>query len=283
MLGKKNKKKHDTGHSPQMLLGSETPFDVTEAYKTLRTNITFTLAAVPEDSPHRNIFTVSSSVPGEGKSLTSANLAISFAQTGSRVLLVDADMRKPVQHRVFGIENETGLSTILLSIDKMAGMIHKDVRPGLDIITSGPIPPNPSGLLGSQVMTTFLTVVSRAYDYVIIDTPPLTIVTDALTFSFNTAGILLAICPEVCVHGDLKRSLEAVGISQTHILGTVMSNTLSGSSSYGYKKSYSHYKYYRRGHYGYAYKSRYGYSYGYDSYKKAAEDSKTSGSSENRK
>lgn len=280
MLGRNKKKKSSrSDYSPKMLLNENTPFAVTEAYKTLRTNTIFTLAAVAHDAPHRNIFAVTSSVPGEGKSLTSANLAISFSQTGSRVLLVDADMRKPVQHRTFGINNDTGLSTVLLALDKMASMIHKNVRPGLDIITSGPIPPNPSELLGSSVMTKFLDVVGRVYDYVIIDTPPITIVTDALTFSFNTAGLLLAVSPDVCRHVDLRHAFEAIELSQTHVLGSVLSNTMTNAVGYGYKKSYSRYKY----KYGY-YKSGYGYSYGYGyGYRAKSSGEKTDSASADKK
>lgn len=243
-----NKKKLENGHSPRMLLNENTPFAIAEAYKSLRTNLTFALVATDQDQPHRNAIVVTSSVPNEGKSITSSNIAISFGQTGSRTLLIDADMRKPVQHRMFELNNDVGLSSVLLKLDTLATSIHHNVRPGLDVITSGEIPPTPSELLGSQAMSKLLDIVCQVYDYVIIDTPPVNIVTDALTFSRNTAGILLTVRQSVCLHKDLKRSVENIRLSDSNILGTVLSDVDNGAGGTGYRYRYSsrYYNYYNQ-------------------------------------
>ena len=238
MLGRNKKKKSSrSDYSPKMLLNENTPFAVTEAYKTLRTNTIFTLAAVAHDAPHRNIFAVTSSVPGEGKSLTSANLAISFSQTGSRVLLVDADMRKPVQHRTFGIDNDTGLSTVLLALDKMASMIHKNVRPGLDIITSGPIPPNPSELLGSRMMSDLIKRLSAEFDYIIVDLPPVTTVVDPIAVSPNLDGILLVVRHTYTKKRLLNQAMRQLRFANVRVLGFVYNGYSKHSSGYYRRKN----------------------------------------------
>ncbi len=240
----KRNKSGTSNHTPAMLLDESTPFAVAEAYKSLRANVIFAAAGSGEKK-QKNVMIVSSSIPSEGKSITSANLAISFAQNGGRVLLVDADMRKPVQHKLFDMENETGLSTILVDFATYGEKTVKyGVRPGLDLVSSGRIPPNPSELLGSANMQSFLNRACEEYDYVIIDTPPINIVSDALTFGGETSGILLAVRPELCRRGDIQSTLDRIRMSGIHLLGTVLSNSGAGYSSRPYyKKKYGYGKY----------------------------------------
>ncbi|MCQ2353871.1 MAG: CpsD/CapB family tyrosine-protein kinase [Clostridia bacterium] len=264
-MKKRNNKNNSRreGHSPNVLLNENTPFAIVEAYKTLRSNVTFSIAAIDQNVPHRNAMVVTSSVPNEGKSVNSANLALSFGQTGGRVLLIDADMRKPTQHLMFEQDNsESGLSTILLKLNTLASTIRHNVRPGLDLITSGPIPPNPSELLGSQTMIKFLDIVCRVYDYVIVDTPPVTVVTDALTFSHNTAGIILNIRQDYCLHKDLSHAISSIKLSDTNILGTMIADTSSGGGGSGYRYRYR----YNYGYYRYRRSSKYGYNSYYSNY-----------------
>ena len=263
---KKNNIRRDE-HIQKGLLNENTPFAIVEAYKTLRSNVTFSLAAIDQSVPHRNAMVVTSSVPNEGKSINSANLAFSFGQTGGRVLLIDADMRKPTQHLMFEQDNtESGLSTILLKLDTLASTIHHQVRPGLDLITSGPIPPNPSELLGSQAMIKLLDIVCRVYDYVVIDTPPVTVVTDALTFSHSTAGIILNIRQDFCLHKDLSHAINCIKMSDTSILGTMIADTTSGGGGSGYRYRYRYRYRYNSAYYRSNRPSKYGYYSYYSDY-----------------
>ena len=242
-IGNKTKK-NTKNYGDEMLLSSKTTFNIAEAYKTLRTNLLFALAASNE-AELPNVFAVSSSLPGEGKSISSANLSIAMAQMDAKVLLVDADLRKPVQNKLFSASNVRGLSTVLIGETVLDVAIKKDVRPNLDLLTSGKIPSNPSELLGSTVMLNLLKELSGIYDYVIVDTPPLNVVTDALTFAAHTAGILLAVCPSICKHEHLKRSVESAKLANVHILGSFLSNTTNKSIGLSYNKKYSRYgKYY---------------------------------------
>lgn len=251
----KNKKSGAGRLGGSLLIGQDTPFVVTEAYKTLRTNILFTAAALDPETPHKNTLVISSPVPNEGKSTTAANLGIVFAQTNSKILLIDADMRKAVQHQKFRIDNNCGLSNCLVNLDRLTEAIHYNVRKGLDLLTAGPTPPNPSELLSSPAMKKLLDIVCKVYDYVIIDTPPITVVSDALTFAGNTAGLLMVVRPDVCRQADLRRSFDSIELAGIHVLGVVMSDVRQSGGGYysGYRK---YGRYGRYGKYGY---SRYGY------------------------
>ncbi|MBR6917749.1 MAG: CpsD/CapB family tyrosine-protein kinase [Clostridia bacterium] len=246
----KKKKKYLNEYNADMLLSSKTSFNVAEAYKTLRTNLMFSVAAI-EDVDFRNVYVISSSLPGEGKSITSANLAIALSQTGSRVLLIDADLRKPVQNKLFAASNVRGLSTVLINENTVEESVKKDVRPNLDLLTSGKIPSNPSELLGSKAMRDLLAQLSKVYDYIVLDTPPLNIVSDALTFAAHTAGILLAICPSICKHDQLKKSVESIKLAKVNILGAFFSNTMNKSFGSYYKRRYGRYGRYYYRKYGY--------------------------------
>lgn len=236
------KHKEDEGHSPDMLMNKTTPFAVTEAFKKLRTNLRFTLAASDSELP--NVTAVSSSIPGEGKSITSANLAISMAQINSKILLIDADMRKPVQHQLFECSRDSGLSSVLAGTDTLEAATVKEVREHLDLLPAGPIPPNPAELLASKNMTKLLSEVSKQYDFVIIDTPPVDVVTDALVFAGQLAGLVLVVRPDNCRHALLQRTLSAIELAGIKILGVVTSDhsgegSLSPSYKGNYYKSYS--------------------------------------------
>ena len=146
----KNKPLHNVKLMKQNLISDETPSQVNEAYKNVRTNLQYALHPI-----NGKVMLVSSALPGEGKSTTSSNLAVTFAQN-SKVLLIDADMRKPVMHKIFGLDNSHGLSLFLGGFEPLAKSIHREVAPGLDVMTAGTIPPNPSELLGSKNMTVFL-------------------------------------------------------------------------------------------------------------------------------
>lgn len=246
------KKEHVTGKRMTML-DNEFPFAITEAFKALRTNVMFALS-----TRNSKIFAVSSALPAEGKSTVAANLAITFAQTDSKVLFIDADLRKPVAHRTFNLKNNLGLSTLLGGIDSFREVLNSQVTTGLDVITSGPIPPNPSEMLGSDNMKVLLEKLSEFYDYIIIDTPPINIVSDTLNMLPFVAGVVLVACQGETPNDAFEDAVNSIKFADGHLLGAIIARVQSLGKG-GYKKGY---KYSRYSKYGY---SKYGYGYGYGS------------------
>ena len=165
-----------------------------EAYRTLRTNIQF---ASP-DKPVHTVLATSTS-PDDGKSTTIANLAITFAASGSPTVLVDADLRRPHQHRIFGVSNDTGLTTLVAEMARASDPssvslpLQETQVPNLKLLTSGPVPPNPAEILASQRMADILEMLRKGAEYVLIDTPPIIAVTDAAVLSPRVDGVLLVI------------------------------------------------------------------------------------------
>lgn len=225
------------------LMDSNVAFPVTEAYKTLRTNISFALS-----TKKNKIFAVSSALASEGKSTVAANIAITLAQNNYHVLLIDGDLRKPVQHRVFTIKNEVGLSTLISGSNTFKEIVHHDVIENLDIVPCGPIPPNPSEMLGSDNMKMLLEQLSVHYDYIIIDTPPINLVTDALTLLPSIAGVLLVAKHAQSTYDAIEEAINAIKMADGSLLGVVVSNVSVSGGKYGGK---------------YSYKYKYGYKYGY--------------------
>ena len=201
---------------------------IVEAYKTLRTNIQFSF---PDGK--LKVLLITSSSPAEGKSTTAANLAITMAESGMRVLLLDSDLRKSAQHRAFGVPNTKGLTNVLVENADYKQLVQNPGIKGLDILTSGPKPPNPSELLGSEKMKDFVETLKEDYDLIILDTPPVLPVTDAAVLSPLADGVVL-----VAAHGratydalyQAKLSLEKVNAK---ILGVLL-NRVPVSSHGGY-------------------------------------------------
>ncbi|WP_434283162.1 CpsD/CapB family tyrosine-protein kinase [Clostridium botulinum] len=207
---------------------------ISEAYRTLRTNIQFSSF----DEKITVIF-VTSSTPGEGKSTTSANLAITMAQNGSETILVDCDLRKPNVHKLFKLSNTKGLSNLLIEDNGIDKVIQQSGIENLHILTSGIKPPNPSELLSSKKMKKFIDMSKEHYDYIILDTPPVGVVTDAqLVSQYSDGGIL------VTASGQVEREL-AIRAKQllqkvnAKILGVVL-NKVDTDSGNGYR----YYNYY---------------------------------------
>ncbi|MBQ5840912.1 MAG: CpsD/CapB family tyrosine-protein kinase [Clostridia bacterium] len=220
-------------------------FQIAEAYRTIRTNLLFTLA-----NTDNRVVVFSSAEPGAGKSTLSANMAIVMAQTGAKVLLIDADMRKPRQHRNFRCARTEGLSKVLGGISTLADSIQRQLMPNLDLLPAGPIPPNPSELLGSQRMNAMLEELKGQYDYIFIDTPPMTVVTDALLLLPQTAGAVLVARQRQTAYDELKEVVESIKQIEATLLGVVLADVQRNGTTY-YKKE--KYRYYRS--YGYEYVS----------------------------
>lgn len=202
----------------------------TESYKTLRTNIQY--AGFDRSI---NSILLTSCAPSEGKSLTAANLAISIAQDGKKVLLVDCDLRKPMQRRVFNIMGMRGLTNVLAEGIDYKTVVNDVNVDNLDLITSGPKPPNPAEILGSSKMEDFMTEVTSDYDIVILDTPPMLPVTDATVLSRMVDGVLLVVrYGQTTIEAAeiVKRQFEKVGAS---VLGAVINDVPVDDSNYYYE------------------------------------------------
>jgi len=192
---------------------------ISESYVKLRTNIE--LSAI--DSPIQIIMFTSSN-PGEGKSTTASNLAVVYAQADKKVLLVDADLRKPTVHHFFTVSNRGGLTSVLTGQQSLAAAVKDTSIDNLQILTSGPIPPNPSELLSSKKMANLLVELREKYDIIIVDTPPVLAVADAQIVSTLCDGTVL-----VLNAGRVKRELAAkakanLEHAKARILGVVLNN-----------------------------------------------------------
>lgn len=209
---------------------------ISEAYRVVRTNIQFSSF----DTPLKTIV-ITSSIPGEGKTTTVVNLAITFAQLGSKVLLIDADLRKPRIHKVFDIKNHSGLTNILASRDDYKNYIKKSVIENLDIITCGVIPPNPSELLTSNAMRSFIEKAKEDYDIVFLDSPPIGTVTDAAIISTFVDGTILVAASGVVDSVTLMNAKEQLDKVNANIIGIVLNKI--GKNSHG-NYYYQYYYYY---------------------------------------
>ncbi|CAM3386169.1 CpsD/CapB family tyrosine-protein kinase [Paenibacillus lupini] len=202
---------------------------VSETYRTLRTNIEF--ASVDEAL---QVIMVSSAGPGEGKSTTIANLAVAFSQSDRKVLLIDADMRKPTAHKSFQISNRFGLSSVISQQCTLQEALQSSDIPNLDIMTSGPIPPNPAEMLASKRMTALLDELKGIYDIVLIDTPPLLAVTDAQIASAKSDGVVLVVDQGRVKRQFAQRAIQNLQNVNARILGVVLNNVKRRSNEEAY-------------------------------------------------
>jgi capsular exopolysaccharide synthesis family protein len=197
-----------------------------EAYRTLRTNLIYSLLDTP---PKVIVFT--SPGPGEGKSTTCANLGVVLSQAGKEILIVDCDFRKPVMHKFFGMRNFQGVVDVLAGEKRLEEVWREPVE-GLKVVPVGPIPPNPSEILGTSRFTDFLSGVRKEFDYVLVDAPPVGMVSDPAILATQGDGVLLILDAQNTRKGSVRqavRSLEGVG---ANVLGTVMNNVKASNTGY---------------------------------------------------
>ncbi|CAM3381359.1 CpsD/CapB family tyrosine-protein kinase [Paenibacillus lupini] len=193
---------------------------ISEAYRTLRTNLQY----AETDRPLQ-LLMVTSAGPKEGKSTTIMNLAVTYAQMEKRTILVDADLRKPTAHFTFGLTNRTGLSHVLSGQADLREVVKESRIPGLDVMTSGPIPPNPSELLGSSRMDALLDQLREQYDIVLIDTPPVLAVADAQVVSSKSDGVLLVVNARTGKRQHAIKARNALQFVQARIVGIALNQT----------------------------------------------------------
>lgn len=207
---------------------------VAEALRSVRTNILFRL---PDRAVRRLLIT--SAAPREGKSFVSSNLATIVAMTGSRVLLIDADLRRPSQHKLFQTDNDYGLSNVLCGEAPLSEVVRRTHVPGLDLLTSGPRPPNPAELLGSEAMTRMLDTI-KAYDFVLIDSPPVGAVADPLILSRCTHGVLMVVESNKTDRDQVMQSRSRLAEMNANILGAIVNKLDIRKSGYGYYYYYDY-------------------------------------------
>ena len=215
-----------------VLLDDNVPFTVVEAYKMIRTNMMFVLS----DSENKRVV-ISSALPNEGKTITAINLAIAFSQTGKKVLLIDADLRRPTVYQRLKINNNKGLSSILVGFCSLREAV-RNISPNFDVLTSGAIPPNPSELLGGNNMSLLLDGLKDYYDYIIIDTPPINMVSDALVLTPKTDGLVLITRQGKTTHDQFRKAIASIELANVKLLGAILNGDRSGNSDYGYTYGY---------------------------------------------
>jgi capsular exopolysaccharide synthesis family protein len=214
---------------------------ISESYRSLRTNVSY---ASTRESKIKSLL-ISSSQPGEGKSTTTANLAIAFAQLRKRTLLVDADLRKPVQHNVFGHPRGPGLSEYLIGdVSDLSSIIHQTKIENLSIITAGGLPPNPSELLGSDAMSKMVDKLESEWDMILFDSPPIVAVTDASMISGELDAIALVVKAGQTERSAVDRALDTVRHVKAPLIGAILNGASQGSLGGKYAYYYSYYNYY---------------------------------------
>ena len=206
-----------------------------ESYRSIRTALLLSSA----DNPVKTI-AVTSALPGEGKSVSVANLAVTLAQSGKTVLIVDADLRRPRQHRMFKVKNTFGLTTYLTDSVEIKDVIKSTEIPNLFLVNAGPIPPNPAELLGSDKMSRFIRMMSDESDFVLFDLPPMLEISDALVLGAKVDGVVLVIWGDRTSREALKKAREKLDLLKVRTLGVIINNVSVPHNATYYYRDYYH-------------------------------------------
>lgn len=210
------------------IISKKTRFSITEAYKSTRTNLMFSMS---EDTGCKSVL-FTSSVPNEGKSTTCINMALTFAQTGAKVLLLDADLRKARTHRYLNLENNSGLADVLGGFSQIDDVINHVESQGIDYVPSGHCPPNPAELLSSNKMKNLMKEMEQRYDYIFIDSPPVTVVTEANVLAPLVTGVVLIVRQNFTMHDLLQEAIDALKFANARILGIIENDCETPRTSY---------------------------------------------------
>ncbi len=223
------------------MFGPNLSFAVTEAYKLLRTNIMFSFS----DEGEGHVIGITSSIQSEGKSSTACNTAYALSEAGCKVLLLEADLRRPSISSKLNIARVPGITNLLVSRGNYREAIQQcSLAPKLDILTSGDIPPNPSELLTSNRMAKLVEQLKADYDYIVIDLPPVTAVSDALAISRFLDGVVLVVRGGVSDQQMLAEALRQLDMVNVRILGFIYRDMGTGGKKYGNRYGKKYYKYY---------------------------------------
>lgn len=215
------------------LVGSDAPANFSESFKSIRTNVLFSSA---EDGMRSIV--VTSGGPGEGKSVVSSNLALSLAQTGQRVILVDADMRRPRVHEIFGGEQEPGLSNILVGAMKPSEAIRRTQVSNLWVLPAGHIPPNPAELLGSRKFLEFMLALEDHFDWLVIDTPPVLVVADSSIVANQASGVVFVVSADKTPRAAAKAAIVQLEAANAKVIGSVLNRVDLVRNPYYYQSYY---------------------------------------------
>ncbi len=262
MLIRKSKKIDNALSSAELFcnMSGGAAFRVIETYKSIRTSLMFTLSGGSD-----NAILVTSAEPNSGKSVTTANLGLSFAQTGAKVLILDCDMRNPSQQKIYAQENTKGLSNVLCGMCTFDETVKRGIHENLDLLTAGQTPPNPSELLGSESMRTLLNTVKEQYDFVLLDCPPVEVVSDTSSLLLNVPQTIMIARQNHAIYEEVIHTVETIKSVGGKVLGAILTDVTEEGKSYSYAAgSYSQYGHY--GRYSRSYGSRYGRYGRYGSY-----------------
>lgn len=245
-MGSQEKSNPHRSNRSTHLIDDKSNFSIREAYKIGRTNIRF---ALPEEESSTII--VTSSWPMEGKTTNCINLAITFSQTGEKTLLIDCDLRKPRIGKVFNLPSKLGLSNALRNFCTVQEAIHATQYENLYVMPSGHIPPNPAELISSNEMLEMLAELKKEYRYILIDTPPVNLLADALLLASHASGTVMVARQGVTDHKSMQEALEKLNFSGAKVLGFILNDaTEDGNSYYRYHGGHGRYNYYRKQYYG---------------------------------
>ncbi|MBF0395304.1 MAG: polysaccharide biosynthesis tyrosine autokinase, partial [Desulfobacterales bacterium] len=221
---------------PELITFHSPKSTASEAYRGIRTGILFSSAG-----SEPRVILVSSAGPQEGKTLTSTNLAITMAQSGNKVVIIDCDLRRPKVHKMFNLSRDIGMTNVLVGNKKIDEVVLQTGIPNLSMIPSGPIPPNPSEILGSNRMKDILELLKEKFDKVIIDTPPITAVTDAVILSKAVDGVVLVVRANDTIREIAKNGVDQILSVGGHLLGAILNGVDIGKDSYYYYQYYYYY------------------------------------------
>ena len=244
LVGGKGEEVDEDRLNSELLIFADPRSSLSESYRQLRTSILLSTAGHAPKS-----LLITSSLPSEGKTTTATNTAISLGQTGAKVLIIDADMRRPRLHSVFNVSNNQGISTVLsseLSTKEILDVINYDERTKVSVMTSGPIPPNPAELIGSEQMVGLLKTLQSEFTHVVIDSPPITSFTDGVLLASLVDGVILVVHSGKSSRQVVRRARQLLTDVRAKVLGVVLNNVnLNSQDNYYYYQSYYYRNNYR--------------------------------------
>ncbi|MGH9903917.1 MAG: polysaccharide biosynthesis tyrosine autokinase, partial [Pyrinomonadaceae bacterium] len=235
-LGALVPRRNGNGHRPELLIDADARSPLAEVYRKLRTSV---LLSIPKGTPKTLL--VTSSLPAEGKTTTAVNVAISLAQTGAKVIIIDADMRHPQVHNIFQTGNERGLSCILsgdMSEEEILSVIERDADTKLHLLPSGPVSPNPAELLGSDQMRRLVELLKGTYTHIVIDSPPVAFFADSVILATAVDGVLLVVHSGKSSRDVVRSSRQLLQDVSARIVGVVLNNVSTPKQDYYYYQRY---------------------------------------------
>ncbi len=236
------KKKNQLVLKKDFIVDENSPFLVTEAFRQMMSNISF---AVPKkENGHGKIICISSALANEGKTTISSNVAVTFANSGYKTVLVDCDMRKPKIRKLFKMHAGRGLVDYLSGQCEFDEILQKEVKPNLDIVPTFKTAPNPNALFNSNQFAKLFEDLSKEYEYVIVDTPPITVVSDGIVVASKSDGVILVTRPYYSDHKTIQSAINSITFAEADFLGFVVNDLdFENSKKKGYYKKYYKYEY----------------------------------------